>query len=158
MERKVQYILNELHEVISDFLAPYDVTCYLGTDFSYYWVSETIEYTVLVSERQDALFQNFVDTRYPDIHAPIFLWSLLHELGHHETDDYFTEEAHIIFDEYKATLRPELDKDVIEYYNIPDEATATNWAYLFLRDNTEKVSEFWNKIKPLLEQLHTCID
>lgn len=158
MDSKLRSVLDKLQKVISDYVAKFDLTCRLGTDFGYYWADDVVEYAVVVSQRFDALFTEYLSALYADIDAPLFLWSLYHEIGHSQTDDFFTEEAHAVFSEYKNSLNPELDSDVMEYYHCPDEATATNWAYLYMRDNASEVKALWNEIRPLLAELTTYID
>lgn len=158
MDSKLKNIFNQLQKVISNYVAKFDLTCRLGTDFGYYWADDIIEYAVVVSQRFDDLYSEYLSTHYSDINAPLFLWSLFHEIGHSQTDDFFTEEAHAIFSEYKNSLDPELDSDVMEYYRCPDEATATNWAYLYMRDNAPEVKALWDEIRPLLAELTTYIN
>lgn len=158
MDSKIRSVLDKLQKVINNYVAKFDLTCRLSTDFGYYWADDVIEYAVVISKRFDALYSEYLWEHYNDVNAPLFLWSLFHEIGHSQTDDFFTDEAHTVFSEYKNSLNPELDSDVMEYYHCPDEALATNWAYLYMRDNASEVEALWNEILPLLQELTTYID
>ena len=95
-----------------------------------------------------------VEDEFNDVHADIFLWSLLHEVGHHETWDDLTNEEMSLSQEMKyaisecENLRPN-DRDKIYFY-IPDEYLATEWAAQYMRDNVQEVTKFWNTLQPLI--------
>lgn len=158
MDIELRKTLTDLNNVIKNFLTQFDLDCKLGTDFGYYWESEVVEYAIIVTERFDKLFTEYLNAHYSDVTAPLFIWSLLHEVGHSETDDYFNTEAHCVFDEFKQSLDPDKDSDVMEYYNCPDEVLATKWAYLYIRDNAPKVEALWNEIYPLLKKISLYVD
>lgn len=156
MDKQVQKVLDKLQVIINDFVAQFDLTARLGTDFGYYWYDDIVEYAVIVNKRFDTLFTKFLTERY-DIKAPLFIWSLLHEIGHAETGDFFNEDTCAVFSEFKRSLDASNDADVMEYYNCPDELCATNWAYLYIRDNYSKVKTLWKEILPLLKELETYV-
>ena len=158
MDKQVQKVLDKLQVIVNDFVAQFDLTAQLGTDFGYYWYDEVVEYAVIVNKRFDTLFTKFLTERYPDVTAPLFIWSLLHEIGHAETFDFFDEGAYAVFYEFKRSLDANNDADVMEYYNCPDELCATNWAYLYIRDNAPKIKALWNEILPLLKELETYVE
>lgn len=144
--------VKKINDIISELVSQFDCTCEMGLDFSYYYDSSNITWSILVSETADDSFNKFLKEEYPDITADIFLWSLLHEIGHHETCDMWTEEEQLHFDELKIKLEEDTDdKDYltscIEYYHIPDEYEATKWAANYIIENEEYLIEFWGKLQ-----------
>ena len=142
----------EINEIISELVSQFDCTCDMGLDFSYYYDSSKITWTVLITETADSSFNEFVKKEYPEITADIFLWSLLHEIGHHETCDFWSESEQLHFDKLKDELEKEnTDKDYltscIEYYHIPDEYEATKWAANYILNNEDYLKDFWERLQ-----------
>lgn len=148
-------------DIIDAFLEKFNLTSFLGTDFGYYRSSDEVEYPVVITERFEKLWGDHLNRRFgAEMNVkeiPIFVWSILHEVGHSQTDNYFTDEAKQIFEEYKQNLDGENDEDTEEYYNIPEEALATLWAFQYIQANREEVmdlsillaeafDEFYNKV------------
>lgn len=80
----------------------------------------------------DDFYNNFVE-RFPlaGNFAP-FVLSLLHEVGHLETEDDIIDDT----EERNAITT------TAEYFNLYNEAIATDWAGFFIEDNFELVAEF----------------
>ena len=143
-----------LDEVINNYLEKFDLTASIGLDFGCYPDDEEIEYAIVIPERFQKLWTEYLTDRYPDVTAPIFIWALLHEVGHCMTNDYFTPTAKEIFREYKDNLDGDDDEQTFEYYNCFDEAIATEWAYLYIRDNQEELIKFWNEVQKELNKIY----
>lgn len=140
----------EITNIIDEFLNPFGCTSTMWLDFSYYYESNLITWSLLVSDTTDNTFKQFVEKEFSYITADLFLWSLLHELGHHETCDYWSEEEQIKFDEQKDKLENSTEdyaKSCIEYYYIQDEYEATKWAADYMEEHIEKISELWDKLQ-----------
>ena len=75
---------------------------------------------------------NFVHDLFPDIKADIFLWSFLHELGHH-----FNREVVICADKL-------VGDNMEEHLTLPHEVIATDWASNWLqnKENRKTVKKF----------------
>lgn len=144
--------IEKINDIVYELVSQFDCNCEMGLDFSYYYDSSLITWTILVTETSDKSFSEFVKENYPDITADIFLWSLLHEIGHNETCSYWTEKEQKKFDKQKEELEKEnQDKDYltscIEYYNIPDEYEATKWAAKYIINNEEYLKEYWERLQ-----------
>ena len=98
-------------------------------------------------------FLNFVEKLFPEIKADIFLWSFLHEVGHHETIDDFDDLEHQVY--HHIVQRVEISDEY--YYNLPIEKAATEWAGEFMKNNVSEVQRLWNNIQPVLKRLYTEI-
>lgn len=153
--RKEKWVstLQKITNILNDFLAPFECVAEVGTDFSYYLASNTINYTLIVSEIHINTFTTFVNNLFPTIHADPFLWSVLHELGHHETEDDFEDDEWKEYDDIVSNWDSFNQKDE-EYYNLPIEYAATSWAGNYMITHTKEVKELWNKIKPLIAQFY----
>lgn len=142
--------IEKINDVITDFLVPFECTCSMGLDFSYYYGISEITWSLFTTETTDITFTEFVEKEFPDITADIFLWSLLHELGHHETCDSWVEKDQLKFDAKKEELENSTEdyaKSCIDYYYIPDEYEATKWAADYMEEHIEEISELWDKLQ-----------
>lgn len=150
-------MLDTITTILNEYLEKFDLTATLDTDFGYYRYDDLITYTVVVTERFDRLFQNFVETNFPLVNAPIFLWSLFHEIGHAETDDDLDDDLYNFCENAKIGINPDNDEEVMAYFSLPDEYAATEWAYYYFLNHKEEVSELWDKLRPEIEKLHLTI-
>jgi len=157
MTNDVNATLDRLTAILNDYCEQFDIEVFEDTDFAFYR-DGTISYTVVVTERFDRLFKQFVETEFPLIHAPIFLWSLFHEIGHAMTDNEIEDEVYGFCLNIKISLDSENDEDTMTYFNLPDEYTATEWGYYYMLNHEQEVSELWDKIRPLIEKLHLTLE
>lgn len=136
----------KIDKIINKFLEPFECTARLSTDFGYYHTENLITYALVETEKGRASFMQSVERLKPTVTADVFLWSLLHEIGHHETMDYMTDKeeklSNKIKEEVAQTKRPYAD-----YYNAPDEKLATTWAVEYAETHTEELLTFWNKLQ-----------
>lgn len=139
---------NAINTIINNFVAQFDLTAKIDTDFSYYWRDDTIGYTLAITERFDRLWNEYLNKNYPEVTAPIFIWSILHEIGHAETDDYITPYMHTRLDLLKKKLDPNSDKDTMFYYSLADEVLATDWAYKYIMKHPDEIKALWNRLQP----------
>ena len=141
MKKEVTAII----KILDDFLKPFDCESFFGEQFSFYPASNTVEFTFTVKEIHDKTFMDFVTKHYPDVHADIFLWSFLHEVGHRETEDDFDD------DDWEDYMRAIFNcEDDMEYYNLPVEYAATAWAGNYMRTHVEEISTLWSKLQPAI--------
>ena len=126
----------DITNILNDFLAPFDCTAFLGTDFGYYTESNTIEYALFVKDENADSFLEYAQSLFTNIHTNIFIWSFLHELGHHETEDDFEDEE---WDEYISRINKEISCE--EYYSLPIEHAATAWAGEYIQSHVEEVAK-----------------
>lgn len=143
--------LELFNKVVDKFVSKWDCSARVGTEFAYFYLTNEISWSLLVTEDADKYFQSFLNKNFPDITADTFIWSLLHEVGHHETIDDWTEEEQEFFDSEKERIdelyRQSTNKDLSYlYFNLPDEYAATCWAADYIRENPEE-------IEALLEEL-----
>ena len=157
MTNDVSATLDRLTAILNDYCKQFDIEVFEDTDFAFYR-NGTISYTVVVTERFDRMFLNYCETNFPLIHAPIFLWSLFHEIGHAMTDDEIDDEVYEFCFNTKLGLNGENDEDTMTYFDLPDEKKATEWGYYYMLNHEQEVSELWDKIRPLIQILHLTIE
>lgn len=126
---------SNIDKVINTFFEEegFEVTATLGTDFAYWYADSYINYALVVSERMDNLFLAYAKELGLKVDCGIFLLSLFHELGHHETMDLLEDE-----DFYQGD-KNSLDAD--SYFRLTEETEATQWAIDFINSNVEKVEK-----------------
>ena len=147
-----------LNKAVSANLAPFGIAkAVLSNTYSYLWEKEIVTFTVFESEFEDEWFKEFIYERFGyAVNEYGFIISLLHEVGHHNTyDDIDVSTINFCSDE-KARISREMedaeDESVAkalewQYFNLPDEIVATEWAVNFAKENPEVIKEMWDTLK-----------
>ena len=141
--------LQKITNILNDFLAPFDCNAEAGSDFAYYMASNMITYSFTVSYEHEETFMHFTHELFPDINADIFLWSFLHELGHHETENDFEDEE---WDEYLNICN--IIEDDYEYYHLPIEYAATYWAGKYITNHESEIKALWDQLVPAFQNFY----
>lgn len=151
-----------INNILNDFFKEFDCEVCLDTDFAYYSHKNLITYTFICGNTFDVLFNNVINLLCPYIKCDLFLWSLFHELGHHETIDNISDEDYAYCQDEKERIAQALsgltreenekkyDNIANSYFFLPDEIAATAWAIDFVTKNTYKVKKLWNKLQPAI--------
>ena len=141
--------INEVTEIINQFLEPFECTAELSTDFEYFYLDNVIGYTFFNIQQDSKDFSASVERLHPNLNCDIFLWSLLHELGHCETMDDLTDEEYAESKLIKDQIgKSEMDK--LAYYDCPDEKYATEWAVEYANTHVNELRNFWNRLQPAI--------
>ena len=144
--------VEEINNIINNFVSKFECTAEMGLDFSYYYATNTIEWTFFITEITDDSFIKFLEEKFPDINCNIFIWSLLHEVGHHETIDSWTYEEQECFDKEKDRIQALFNQTssseyCFQYYSLPDEMLATTWAANYIRNNKDEIRTFYEEFR-----------
>ena len=141
--------IKKIDKLINKFTKQFNVTANLGSDFQAFCDDRTIEYTLTIDKESIEYFINDAEKRYPDIKADIFLWCLLHEIGHVITDVIWTDEEFEYFEEQKTEMTRYSDADLRNnwYHCLPDEFLATRWAGNYMRKHPKKIAKFWAEMQ-----------
>lgn len=153
MEKEInEYLENWLHN--NDF----DCSVRMGTDFSFWTDEDVIQYALVITDHHMNLFEKVVEELGINYICDNFILSFFHELGHFETiweiDDDVYEESQ----RRKLNLESRsvyTDADYVEYYHLPEEIVATEWAVNYINNNPNKIAEFWGGLQPLLLTFYT---
>ncbi len=145
--------LKKINKIINEFtIKNFGVTAEIGTDFQAYCNSKHITYALVMTSESINYFKADAETRFPQVKADIFLWCLMHEIGHCMTDETWTIEEQAYFDCQKETLTG-VEDDFSRYswyHAIPDEYFATKYAGNFMTKHPKKMAKFWAKLGPAL--------
>lgn len=144
-----------LDKIVNEFVAEFgEYTATMGEEFEVDLNTNIIYYSLYGNVEFEDSFADFIlslDKDVPPI--DIFLWSLLHEIGHLETEEldfpfYGKEELE---EKYRGRNSAEdLYAHAMEYYSLPIEIAATYWAIEWAKDNREKAMEFNSKLKEII--------
>ena len=145
--------LDKITNILNNFLKQFDCTAKPGTDFACYTDSNTITYALVIADKYEKTFMDFTKRLFPNIRADPFLWSTMHEIGHIETENDFDEEDEIAYINAIKTVTTDE-----EYYNIPQEYAATDWAGTFMETHEEEIKVFWNKLAPAIQNFYTTLE
>ena len=141
---------DKLDKTINDFVKTFfeDYHAEVGLEFLCYLDTCSIEYAIFgIENNVDSFYENFV-SRFPVAkNFSVFTLSLLHELGHLETED-------IMIDDTEDRKKKLTDK---EYYNLYNERIATNWVGMWIEDNLDKAKEINNLFIKLLDDIYKTI-
>lgn len=153
----------EINKILNKFLEPFDCIADIGPDFCYWSGSSRIDYTLVVSENQDKWFKEFAHSLMPELNCDIFLLSLMHELGHHETIDDIEDDEELwrACWEVKKELNSKEERtkeDNFTYFNLPDEKMATEWGLHYMKTHPAEISELWNQLQPAILKCYQLND
>lgn len=147
--------LSKITKLLNDFVRTIDEELSIeeDSDFAYYPLSNKITYSLVVSEKSNADFMRSVEFFKPRVKCDIFLWSILHEIGHHETIDELSDadlaDSEIIkFFVSDGGMSEEL------YYECPDERAATGWAVQYAESHTAILAKFWEELQKAIMRFY----
>lgn len=122
----------------------------LDDDFAFYYFDNTVTFKLDNSDKEDGYFLEFVANRFNfTIDCPFILF-LLHEVGHSMTENdivgavndfCLTERERIMLGVSGDTTTEERKKLNFEYFNLPDEIMATQWAVNWIKEHPKKIKK-----------------
>lgn len=147
--------LSKITKILNDFVRTIDEELFVKEDsnFAYYPSSNKITYSLVVSEKGDANFMKSVEFFNPKVKCDIFLWSILHEIGHHETIDELSD-ADLRNSEFIKFLVAGGTIPEERYYECPDERAATGWAVQYAESHTAILAEFWKELQKAIMRFY----
>lgn len=144
---KVQQWLDKINVELNAFVKTIneEYSCQYGTDFCAYLDNNIIEWTLLVTENSsEAFYANFV-SRYPQVKGfSFFLLSLLHEVGHFETEWEMENDTEI----RNSDLTDE------QYFDLFNERIATDWAGEWILHNLLTAQKVDKQLTALLDDFY----
>ena len=149
----------KLNKAISKELEPFGISKATCTDeYSYNYENENITFKLTEGTNEDIWFIDFVEERFNyQVRFP-FVMSLLHEVGHHKANDDIDGEVYEFCLQEKKRIEEEMENadgkysKVLEYqyFNLPDEIMATQWAVKWAKKHPKKVRDMWYRMKKAL--------
>lgn len=144
--RKIDLIKNFVKEINENF------TVIESNYWSSHW-QEEIVYVYLDNEEieGDKEFLNFIEKTYKIKEPNNFIFSLLHEIGHLETETQeLSDQRAILLETYEWQFENEMitrEQYFEKYFQIPAERIATDWAIAYYLVNEEKIKKLLTLIK-----------
>ncbi len=147
--------IEKVEKIVSGFAGQFGVTARFDTEFEAFCDNgrRIVGYTFLINEGGCGHFVEDAIKRYPDVEADLFLWALMHEIGHCMTESMWTPEEREYFYYQKdmiADSEVEVEHMNAWYHACPDEFMATKWAGDFMRNHPKQMKKFWKKFKKAL--------
>lgn len=160
MKSQVACQLNNLASEITTYVEKFDLSAIPALDFAYYPSSNEISFSLVVTDDSSKYFSTFVKKEFPNIHADIFLWSLFHEIGHHETIDEWDDDEYDFFQQEKEKITKIKDAKArnMTYFYIEDEYAATAWAAQYLEEHQCEVATLWSNIQKMILNIYNEIE
>ena len=151
-------VLNEdlLVEMVDEFLKPFGVDSDFSSDFSYDPEDDRVYFSIIVAERSDRLFKQYVLTHFNFETPSIFMLSLLHEVGHAYTLHTFSEMRLKAAHEAKRLIEEMLETDDSDeiyslYFDLSIEKVATAWAIDYYKANRKRCDDFYSRFLQTLK-------
>lgn len=152
--------IKKIDKIINEFtMKNFGVTARFDTEFEAFCDEgrKLIGYTLITTEGGEGQFIEDATRRYPEINADIFLWALMHEIGHCMTEDMWTpEEREYFYYQKDMIYEMEVEEEGMNawYHACPDEFFATKWAGDYMRNHPKKMKKFWNELQVAMLQMY----
>lgn len=156
--------LKKLNKSISAQVAPFGIKkAKCGTEYTYSFVDNEITFKITEGTIEDIWFQEFIKERF-NIEGESFLLSILHEVGHSIANEEIEGAIYDFCLSEKSRISAEMqDADEIrskelewEYFNLPDEIMATQWAVNWIKEHPKKTKKMYKAcIKALIDFYET---
>ena len=146
MEINLDNEFAKINEVVRDFVKSIseEYDCRMGIEFCVYLEENMIEWSILYVENGgEAFYENFI-SRFPKARGfNLFTLSVLHEIGHLETEWDMEDETY---------LRNTDTMDDETYFNLYNEKIATDWAGEWIEDNFDEALAIDDKFNEILSK------
>ena len=150
--------LNKVDKIINNFTAQFNITARFDAEFQAFCDERVIGYSLIALSDGGGQFIEDAIKRYPQINADIFLWAIMHEIGHCMTEDMWTEEEKNYFWEQKEMMEnaEDIDWDNLNawYHVCPDEFFATRWAGEYMVAHQGQIRRFWRRLQKALLEMY----
>lgn len=156
----------KLNKAILAEVAPFGIqSAKLSDEYAYYYEDESISYKLDCGAIEDEWFNEFLEERFGykcKGSAESFVLSILHEVGHHKANDEI--EGAIL--DFCNTEKERIDREmqdadaersrVLEwqYFNLPDEIMATQWAVNYAKEHPRKIKKMIERLRVSLMEFY----
>lgn len=146
-----------LIELVDNFLTPFGCDSDLDSDFSYDSEDDRVYFSIIVSERSDRLFKQYISNEFHFDVSNIFIISLLHEVGHAQTLWQFSQKQIQSAHRAKKSIEKKLEKNnsdeiYSQYFDLSIEKAATAWAVNYYKNNKARCDEFYSLFEKTLHE------
>jgi hypothetical protein len=152
-----------LNQAIYKPLAKFGISeVFLSDEYSYIFESESITFKV-TDTIEDKWFMDFIKERF-NYETENFIISLLHEIGHHKANDEIEGDIYNFCTDEKERITRELENKNItakrakelefQYFNLPDEIMATQWAVTYAKEHPQEIEQMWGEMLPAIQDFY----
>ena len=146
-----------LDRQISKQFKHFGIKCRYADDFAYFYYKKIVSYSIQ-EDITNKWYMDFVEKTFKYKPINCFVFSFLHEIGHHFTMDDIDCEIDAFCQEEKARIDEEIKNANVyqrrglsmKYYALPDEYIATKWAVEYEKNHREEVKKIWKNIELIL--------
>lgn len=160
--KKMLKARKKMDKKISAQLAPFGIrkAKYTG-EYSYLFDKNTVHYKVTNNDKEDEWFRDFLKERFRYNVTSDFIISILHELGHAKANEEIDGAIYEFCQREKARINIEMmcaeDEATgkalcYQYFNLPDEIMATQWAVDYAETHETELKEMLENITPAIEK------
>lgn len=146
----LEMYLEKINALVREFVKSIDedYDARMGKDFAAVLNKDIVEWSIIYVETGGCSFyENFV-SRYPKAKAlRLFTLSILHEVGHLETEWEMEDDL-----EERNTITDDED-----YFNLFNEYIATEWAGEWVNDNLEKAIALDEKFYDAIHKMYDAV-
>lgn len=128
----------------------WDLNSRMAPDFCYLHDSNTVCWTLVASKLRCDEFAEFFEQMGCAVKADIFIYSLLHEVGHAFT----IEELSDMDWNYSQDRKASGELSMEEYLRLPDELAATRWAVEYLNTHIDLVERFYRELQTAIMNMY----
>lgn len=156
----------KLNKAILAEVAPFGIqSAKLSNEYAYYYEDESISYKLDCGAVEDEWFNEFLEERFGykcKGSAESFVLSILHEVGHHKANDEI--EGAIL--DFCNTEKERIDREMQDadseqskalewqYFNLPDEIMATQWAVNYAKEHPRKIKKMMERMRTSLMEFY----
>jgi hypothetical protein len=143
-------LLKQLNAFVKSFDSNLSVV--YSDDFFIEWETNRISVTLNMDATSDRFYNYLVREYIPKVELEVFIWSLLHEVGHFYTmEEAMSDEAYDESGFIRAMVTcDELLTDEQQealYFNLIEEKMATIWAIEWAEENLEELNKWIAKFE-----------
>lgn len=148
-----------LNKKVKKFVKKFGITAVLSDkDFAFYPVNNLLTYSIYRYDNDHELV-DFVEEKYNvNIKDYFFVFSLLHEIGHHKTWRNFTEQElnqdSFLREVIHAIANYSHSDANLMYFNLPTEDAANRWAIEYIDSHLEECWKFQNRCMKILRHVY----
>ena len=137
-----------LEKKVTKFVRRFGIKRAFCTD-AFEYQNGVINFTIL-SHPLDETFIDFINNKYnTDIAAWHFIFSLLHEVGHHVTFPVLSEDDL----KWEYVIRMFGNPTNEEYFSLPAEDLANRWAINYIEKHPQECWDFQNKCYKIMRHI-----
>lgn len=136
----------------------------LSDEYCCYFDTESITFKAIENEETDKMFTDFIKERFNYVGINSFIMSILHEIGHLKANDDVSGEVYDFCLAEKARIEQEMESCYMDsekvkalewqYFTLPDEIMATQWAVNYAKNHPRIVKKLWVEMSKALNEFY----